>query len=113
MKHAAILLVLCAAAVAQDPNAARDAKLIAAAKQVSVQKLDQTLPDVSFEKLLEKESGADAKYHWELNDCGEQTGNPNETGPVPLCVEVDSDLKDGRGIVIFLADDRPVSASKS
>lgn len=110
MRHAAILLVLCAAAVAQDPNAGRDAKLIAAAKEVSVHRLDNALPDLAFEKWLATESGPDAKYHWEVNDCGEQSGNPNDSGPVPLCVEVDSSLKDGREIVIFLADDRPENA---
>jgi len=112
MKHAAILLVLCAAALAQDPNAARDAELITAAKQVSVHKLDNVLPDLSFEAWLAKESGSDATYHWEVNDCGEQSGNPNDTGPVPVCVQVDSTLKDGREIVIFLADDRPKNAAK-
>jgi len=113
MKHAVILFVLCvAAAAAQDPNAARDAKLIAAAKQVSVHKLDNALPDLAFEKWLAKEFGPDAKYHWEVNDCGEQSGASGDTGPVPLCVEVDSDLKDGREIVIFVADDRPETASK-
>jgi hypothetical protein len=72
MKHAVILFVLCvAAAAAQDPNAARDAKLIVAAKQVSVHQLDNALPDLAFEEWLPKESGPDAKYHWEVNDCGE------------------------------------------
>ena len=45
----------------------------------------------------------DAKFHWEVNDCGEQSGSPGETGPIPLCVEVDVSLKDGREIVIFIA----------
>ena len=110
MKRAAILLLLCAAAMEQDPNSTRDAKLIAAAKQVSVHKLDNLLPDLSFKEWLAKESGLDAKYHWEVNDCGEQSGSPDDTGPVPLCVEVDATLKDGREIVIFIADDRPETA---
>jgi hypothetical protein len=111
-KHAAILLVLCAAAVAQDPNAARDAKLISEAKQVSVHKLAAPLPELPFERWLATQSGSEAKYHWEVNDCGEQSGNPNDTGPVPICVEVDADLNDGREIVIFLVDDRPKNARK-
>ena len=102
----ALLIVFAGIASAQNPNASRDAKLIASAKQVSVHSLDAALPDLALEKWLMKESGSDAKYHWEVNDCGEQSGNPNDTGPVPLCVEVDSDLKDGREIVIFIADDR-------
>ena len=106
MKLLAVVFVLLAAAAAERPNAARDAKLIAAVKQVSIHKLDDALPDLAFENWLQKESGPEAKYHWEVNDCGEQTGSPNETGPVPLCVEVDSTLNDGREIVIFIADDR-------
>jgi hypothetical protein len=113
MKPAAIFFLLCVAAgAAQDPNAARDAKLIAAARQVSVHKLDNALPDFAFEKWLAKESGPDAKSHWEVNDCGEQSGAPGDSGSVPLCVEVDSSLKDGRQIVIFLVDDRPATAGK-
>ena len=97
----------------QDPKPVRDNKLIAAAKEVSVHKLDDTLPDFAFEKWLQKESGADAQHHWEVNDCGEQSGSPASTGPVPLCVEVDSSLKDGREIVIFIADDRPETSKKT
>ena len=101
------LILFVGIAFGQNPNAARDAKLIASARQVSIHKLDTALPDLSLEKWLAQESGPDAKHHWEVNDCGEQSGNPNDTGPVPLCVEVDSTLKDGREIVIFIADDRP------
>jgi len=103
----AAALVVCAAALAQvDPNAARDAKLIVEMKQASVHRLDEALPDLSFEKWLRKESGDDAQYHWEVNDCGEETGAPGDSAPVPTCVEVDSTLKDGREIVVFVADDR-------
>ena len=107
MKLSMPAFVLFAAVAAQDPDAARDAKLIAAVKQVSIHKLDVTLPDLAFENWLQKQSGPQAKYHWEVNDCGEQTGSPDDTGPVPLCVEVDSTLNDGREVVIFVADDRP------
>lgn len=101
------------AAAQTDPNAARDAKLIAQVKQVSVHKLDEALPDVGFEGWLQKESGAGAQYHWEVNDCGEQSGTPGDDTPVPTCVEADSKLKDGREIVIMIADDRPETASKT
>jgi hypothetical protein len=107
MRLAAVLLLLCAAPAEQDPNIARDAKLIASVKQMSVHKLDDALPAFAFEKWLQNQSGFGAKYHWEANDCGEQTGSPDETGSVPLCVEVDARLKDGREIVIFVGRDRP------
>ena len=101
-----LMLTICGAAQAP-PNSVREAKLIADAKAVSVHKLDLMLPDLSFEKWFQKESGPDARYHWEVNDCGEQTGSPNDTGPIPTCVEADSTLKDGREIIIFLGDDSP------
>jgi len=104
----ACVIVMCAPALPQtDPKASRDAKLIVEVKQVSVHRLDEALPELSFEKWLAKESGTDAQYHWEINDCGEQTGAPGGETPIPTCVEVDSTLKDGREIVIFIADDRP------
>jgi hypothetical protein len=110
MKPTAILFVVavCTVGLSQnDPNAARDAKLIADAKAVSVHKIHEGLPGIAFQEWLEKESGTDAKYHWEVNDCGEQTGTPGDTGPVPICVEADVSLKDGRAVVIFLVDDSP------
>lgn len=107
------LIVFVGIAFGQNPNAARDAKLIAAAKQVSVHKLENALPDLAFERWLAKESGTEAKYHWEVNDCGEQTGDPDNAVPVPTCVEVDSSLKDGREIVIFIADDRPENTTNN
>jgi hypothetical protein len=116
MKCKAILFLLAVCSLVQsqnDPNAARDAKLIADAKAVPVQKLDSGLPLESFEKWLRDQSGSDAKYHWEVNDCGEQSGAPGDSGPIPLCVEVDVSLKDGREIVIFIADDSPPAARDS
>ncbi len=95
MKFVVLFLAMSATAAAQaDSNAARDAKMMADVKSVSVHQLDETLPDIGFEKWLQKESGPDAEYHWEVNDCGEQTGTSSDTGPLPLCVEVDSSLKE-------------------
>jgi len=114
MKSIVVVIALFLAAAAQtDPNAARDAKLIAPVKKVSAHKLDEALPDTGFESWLQKESGAEAQYHWEVNDCGEQSGTPGADAPVPTCVEVDSRLKDGREIVIMIADDRPETAGKT
>ena len=111
MKLLVLFLAMSTAAAAQaDPNAVRGAKLIAEVKSVSVHAIDESLPDIAFEKWLQQESGPDAKFHWEVNDCGEQTGTPGDTGPVPLGIEVDSSLKDGRQIVIFIANDQPKNA---
>jgi hypothetical protein len=107
MKLLVLFLAMSAAVPAQaDPNSVRDAKLIAEVKSASVHKVDNTLAEIGLEKWLEKESGDGAQLHWEVNDCGEQTGTPGD-GPVPVCVEVDSSLKDGRQIVIFVTNDQP------
>jgi hypothetical protein len=103
----ALLVLICAPEGQRALNAARDFKIVSSAKRASAHKLDDALPDLAFEKWLRKESGPDAQYHWEVNDCGEQTGSQGDTGPVPTCVEVDSTLKDGREIIILVGDDSP------
>jgi len=83
---------------------ARDAKLITHAKQGPGSQLDRTLPSVSFEKWLQVEAEADAKFQWEVNDCGEQSGTATEEAhDFPMCVEADVAMKDGRSIVIMIA----------
>ena len=53
---------------------------------------DRDLPEVTLDFLLKYESGG-APITWEVNDCGEQTGNPEiDSGrDSPLCVEADFD----------------------
>ena len=108
IKLIVVVLALFVVAAAQtDAGAAGDAKLIAEVKQVSVHHLDDALPDVGLERWLQKQSGADAQYHWEVNDCGEQSGTPENEASAPTCVEADSSLKDGRQIVVFISNDEP------
>jgi len=101
------VIYVMAAVAAQDPNASRDTKLIADVQQLSADKLDPALASVPFEKWLQTQAGANARFHWEVNDCGEQSGSPGEKGPVPVCVEVDTTLPDGREIIIFVGNDQP------
>ena len=62
------------------------------------------MPSVSFEKWLRVEAGADAEFHWEVNDCGEQTGTPADRDrDFPMCVEVQAVMKDRRTIVVSVA----------
>ena len=97
-------LLLCAVFSWPQTNSASEAKLIARAKTLSVAKLDAALPNVSFEQWLRTEAGAGAKFAWEVNDCGEQTGAPGQNASeIPTCVEADATLKDKRQIVIMIA----------
>jgi hypothetical protein len=76
-------------------------QLIRQVKQISVAQLDPVLPSVSFEKWLGVEAGADAQFHWEVNDCGEQTGTAaDRDSDFPMCVEAQADMKDQRAIVV-------------
>jgi len=52
--------------------------------------LDNGLPKVSLEFFLNYESGG-ADIRWEVNDCGEQTGNPatDRGSDSPMCVKAD------------------------
>jgi hypothetical protein len=66
---------------------------IARAKKILVSRIDARLPKVSLEFFLNYESQG-AAIHWEVNDCGEQTGNPSmdQGRNFPVCVEADFDL---------------------
>jgi len=100
-----LLLMTCALCVwAQtDATKARDAKLIRQVKEIPVSQLDPALPSVSFEKWLRVEAGAHAEFHWEVNDCGEQTGTPADRGrDFSLCVEAQANMEDKRTIVVSI-----------
>jgi hypothetical protein len=85
-----------------DAIKARDAKLIRQVQEISVSQLDLALPSVSFEKWLHVEAGADAEFHWEVNDGGEQTRTARGHD-FPMCVEAQADMKDRRTIVVSIA----------
>jgi hypothetical protein len=69
-------------------NPASEAKAIEGAKHTSVRKIEKSLPDKSFEKWLRDLIGPKAQTVWEVNDCGEQSGNPeiDKGRNFPMCV---------------------------
>ena len=73
----------------QADTQARDARAIAAAKKTSVHRLDPSLPDRPLEKWLQDVVGPQSQITWEVNDCGEQTGNPefDKGRDFPMCAE--------------------------
>ena len=66
---------------------------IAQAKKIEVSSLDARLPKVTLEFFLNYESEG-SPIRWEVNDCGEQTGNPStdQGRNFPVCVEADFDV---------------------
>ena len=85
------------------PEEKKEKETIQHAKGLLVSTLDRSLPKVSLEYFLKYES-AGALIHWEVNDCGEQTGDPavDKDRDLPTCVEADFDV-DHRAITIFIA----------
>jgi hypothetical protein len=98
--HALMLIV----GLGQDPTSARDTAAINAAKRVVVSAIDSTLPRVSFEEWLRGVLGREAATKWEVNDCGEQTGNPrlDQGRDFPMCAEVEVGLGNQRALHISL-----------
>ena len=60
------------------------------AKATLVSSLDRSLPKITLEYFLKYESSG-APIRWEVNDCGEQTGDPasDRNRDFPICVEAD------------------------
>lgn len=73
---------------------------MARVKKVPAKQLDDALPVVRFAAWLRTTVGAEAKIEWEVNDCGEQTGDPavDKGRDFPACVEAIATLADGRRV---------------
>ena len=76
---------------------------IADAKKILVSSVDARLPKVSLEFFLNYESEG-SPIRWEVNDCGEQTGNPSadQGRNFPVCVEADFDVHH-RSVSVMIA----------
>jgi hypothetical protein len=85
-------------------NPASDAKAIEAAKHTSIRQIETSLPDKPFEKWLRDLIGPQAHMIWEVNDCGEQTGNPevDKGRDFPMCVSAVVDLTGKRKLDVQL-----------
>jgi hypothetical protein len=97
-----ILTILLSAGVPQAATQARDAEAIAAAKNASVRRMDPSLPDKPLEKWLREVVGRQARITWEVNDCGEQTGNPeaDKGRDFPMCAEAQVTLQRKRKLYV-------------
>jgi hypothetical protein len=96
----AALLILFEALCSAQATRALDQRVIAAAKQAYVDKLDVALPHMRFDAWLQKQIGT-AQIAWESNDCGEQDGFTARTD-IPLCGEASATLADGRKLTVMI-----------
>lgn len=80
-----------------------DGAAIERAQNVVVSTFDSSLPKVSLKYFLESEAEG-AKVAWEMNDCGEQTGDRtvDRVRDLPTCVEASFTLKDNRTVSVVV-----------
>jgi len=97
-----LLFTACSWAQTSAPTKQEKAA-IGRAKNQLVSSIDQSLPKVTLEFFLKYESGG-APITWEVNDCGEQTGNPetDQGRDFPMCVEADFD-KDHVAVSVMIS----------
>jgi len=96
------VVVIATSAWAQ--NDRYEKRAIAYAKRLFVSQLETGLPTQRFADWFSDTVGSQAKIKWEVNDCGEQTGTPADTGRAfPSCVEASAELNDGRTAVVRIA----------
>lgn len=99
MRPAALFIVFGLLSSAQTTSALEQ-RVIAAAKQVDVRKLDPQLPRMRFDAWLQKQVGS-APIAWESNDCGEQDGF-TAGADIPLCGQASATLADGRKLTVMI-----------
>lgn len=104
MLHASTILLVLALNGSQDVAKSQDARAIEVAKNTEVRAIDASLPQKRFELWLRDLVGSQAKILWEVNDCGEQTGDPSSDNDrdFPMCAEAQVILKDKRKLHVVL-----------
>ena len=73
-------------------------------QEIPVSRLESGLPNQPFGEWVASISGPETKLYWEINDCGEPSGDPavDDDRDLPVCVSVDGELADGRNIVVSI-----------
>ena len=100
-----VSIVLAVALTASAQVKSTEDRAIDYVKQLSVMRLDSTLREARFVDWLTKLAGPSALFRWEVNDCGEQTGNPavDTLRDIPTCVGVSVEFADHRKLDIYVA----------
>ena len=102
-----LLCLTCVIWGAQDRAAVerlQDQRLIDLVRLTPASDLDKSLPKIRFERWLQDVAGKAIELRWELNDCGEQTGDPavDRKRDIPACVEAAADLPGERGFAVHV-----------
>jgi len=85
--------------------ASTDSVLIEAVRSIVAREVDPLLPSISFERWLNGVLGSPAPMQWEINDCGEQTGDPavDRGREFPRCAQVRAELSGRRTLIVTLS----------
>jgi hypothetical protein len=80
-------------------------RAIQVAREIPVSKLERGLPNQALYKWLAQAVGPGVALKWEVNDCGEQTGDPqaDRGRDFPLCVDAIANLSGGRIAIVTIA----------
>jgi hypothetical protein len=86
------ILSLSAVLQSRTPEELRSATAIKRVQQLPANKFDPALSGQPFATWFKGVLGPGAELKWEVNDCGEQTGDPKlDAGrDIPTCVEADA-----------------------
>lgn len=89
----------------QPASEARDVKAIEAAQKTSANQIDASLPKKPFGQWLRETVNPEAKIVWEVNDCGERTGDPSldKGRDFPMCAEAQVVLSGKRKLFLALS----------
>lgn len=103
----AVVLLAVTAVTAQDRSVAEkvdEERLITFVKGTPAKDFDSSLPKMRLERWLMDVAGKGIDLRWELNDCGEQTGDPaiDSKRDIPACVEAAADLPGERAFAIHV-----------
>jgi hypothetical protein len=104
MMHVSVILFVLALNSQQSALQAINAKAIEAAKNTDVHQIEPSLPSRAFARWLRDVAGPQAEISWEVNDCGEQTGDPSldKGRDFPMCAEAQVTLGGKRKLHVVL-----------
>ena len=97
-------MVLSLAAPLPVPGQGSEEEALERGRKTPAAELDAALPRTPFGAWFARLMGPKAKLYWEMNDCGEQTGDPAVDSPrdIPVCVAAAAQLEDGREISVVI-----------
>ena len=104
-RFAIIALLGISVAVTAAAQGLDEERILTFIKGTPAKDLDSKLPKMRFERWLLDVVGKGVELRWELNDCGEQSGDPevDSQRDLPICAGVDAKLDNGRAFQILLA----------